>query len=171
MEIYLNYDCDIESSARENVWERFVTAISKVMILPNAEIQMMNPSLAQNQVNKPTGFLPNMTSGNLVTYTKEQVKELYAASGDTGRLKKRAFYLLIRGVLKSLVGWCDLRISENESRGKVEEGVISKQGEEEKKVQRNGNYSIQNQKQRKGLLVDGITKFNTDKPKNVIIFN
>jgi brefeldin A-inhibited guanine nucleotide-exchange protein len=40
VEIYLNYDCDVEATAKENIWERTMNAISKITSLhvdPNAQ--------------------------------------------------------------------------------------------------------------------------------------
>lgn len=56
------------------------------------------------------GAVPAITTANLTNFTRDQVRELYSASGDYAELKKRGLEVLVRGVLGPLVQWCNSRM-------------------------------------------------------------
>lgn len=177
LELYLNFDCDVESGARENIWERLVTGVSKVLSLQTPDSSQPQLGTAQNltyQSGSINGFLPAMTTASLTTFNKEQVKELYSSTGDTARMKKRGLALLVRGILKQVVLWCDLRIEANKlsfTNNVHQESPIAQEENELKKMASkvSSNFNaFQSQKQKKVLLSEGIAKFNSEKPKNVL---
>ncbi|ORY38126.1 Sec7-domain-containing protein [Rhizoclosmatium globosum] len=116
VDMYLNYDCDPETtSTRENLWERFVTLLSRVITTPGKSDPQSSPSTAHTQqlaaatantigATKNTVIRP-MTTQALTSYTKEQLRELYSTSGDFGELRKRGVEVLVRGVLGPVVSW------------------------------------------------------------------
>lgn len=179
LELYLNFDCDVESGARENIWERLVTGVSRVLSIQTPDSHLPQIGTAQNltyQSGSINGFLPAMTTASLTTFTKEQVKELYSSTGDTTRIKKRGLALLVRGFMKQVVLWCDSRIEADKLASPLnthQESPLPQDDEESKKMisRASSNFSaFQSQKLKKVVLSDGIIKFNTEKPKNVYIY-
>ncbi|KAI8852805.1 hypothetical protein BC829DRAFT_440418 [Chytridium lagenaria] len=194
VEIYLNYDCDLEATARENIWERLINTLGRVMtqhhaIDPNAANGSGKSGLdAANTAN--TGPIPPaITTATLTSFTKEQVKELYSSTGDYTELKKRGLELLVKGVLKPLTQWCKLksgqamdsdasRKSGDESNGGEKQekepslGLVV-EGEEPKRISRNVREddptAFETLKHRKQVLLEGIKRFNF-KPKKGIQF-
>lgn len=132
VEVYLNYDCDVEGGAGLNIWERIINALSKNMATPilpgnmtaasstltSSVLQTTDTlgsptfasSFAASNAVKSTLIPPALTTATLGTLTKEQVKELYSSQGDPVELKKRSLELLVRGILKPLVAWCNYGI-------------------------------------------------------------
>ncbi|KAJ3102351.1 guanine nucleotide exchange protein for ADP-robosylation factor [Phlyctochytrium planicorne] len=134
VEIYLNYDCDIEATARENIWERLVNTLGRVMTQhhgtdPNANTSNPNASTlkgtALESIAANGSLPPAITTATLTSFTKEQVKELYSSTGDYAELKKRGLELLVKGILKPLIQWCKLKA------GQVEGGDLSRKSGEE----------------------------------------
>jgi brefeldin A-inhibited guanine nucleotide-exchange protein len=186
VEIYLNYDCDLEATARENIWERLINALSKVMTTryatdPNQKDAPSIPA-AVSLTSGHDGLPPGLTTATLTTFTKEQVKELYSATGDFNELKKRGLELMVKGILRPLVAWCNAKapssnvaveseLKDSASPDKEKDtglGLI-KEGEE-KKPKVAGSIDdptqFQNLKHRKQVLLEGIKRFN-QKPKKV----
>ncbi|KAI9105732.1 hypothetical protein DFS34DRAFT_27501 [Phlyctochytrium arcticum] len=188
VEIYLNYDCDVEAGARENIWERLVNAMAKVMT------QHHEPSTApagsgttQNQTRGGT-IPPAITTANLTNFTKEQVRELYSSTGDYAELKKRGLELMVKGLLKPLVQWCNARASANGSGGLTEDDKgVRKSEDTDASIkldlvvdEENGKSTppaarrieddptaFENLKHRKQVLSEGIKRFNFKPKKGV----
>ncbi|KAI8920934.1 hypothetical protein DFJ77DRAFT_506560 [Powellomyces hirtus] len=187
VEIYLNYDCDVEAGARENIWERLINALAKVMT-QHYEPTVVNPAAQQSQQQsqqRGAGPTPAITTANLTSFTKEQVRELYSSTGDYGELKKRGLELMVRGVLRPLVAWCyersaalvapaesqeddkGVRKSE-EAEGSLKLGLVI--DEDGKKVAQPSKriaddpMAFETLKQKKQVLSEGIKQFNF-KPK------
>ncbi|KAJ3068402.1 guanine nucleotide exchange protein for ADP-robosylation factor, partial [Podochytrium sp. JEL0797] len=109
VEIYLNYDCDPESTtSRENIWDRFVMLLSRLVTQQHhASGVTSSPALGGGGGVSTIGSTKSavirpMTTQALTSLTKEQLKELYSTSGDFGELKKRGVEVLVRGVLAPL---------------------------------------------------------------------
>ncbi|KAI8592987.1 hypothetical protein BDZ88DRAFT_503867 [Geranomyces variabilis] len=183
VEIYLNYDCDVEAGARENIWERLINALAKVMT-QHYEASVPNPAAQQSQQQsqpRGSGGPPAITTANLTSFTKEQVRELYSSTGDYQELKKRGLELMVRGVLRPLVQWCNERAAtppsqeDDKTVRKSEEvdastklGLIidedgKKQTPAPKRVA-DDPTAFETLKQRKQVLSEGIKQFNF-KPK------
>ncbi|KAJ3341099.1 guanine nucleotide exchange protein for ADP-robosylation factor [Gonapodya sp. JEL0774] len=119
VEIYLNYDCDPEASGRENVWERMVNALSKVVSWTAIEALQQqqqqldkapgNSTLALQNFGVKAGFAPAITTATLTTLTKDQTREMFSIGGDYTELRKRTLEILVRGILAGLVSWCGTR--------------------------------------------------------------
>ncbi|KAJ3215780.1 guanine nucleotide exchange protein for ADP-robosylation factor [Dinochytrium kinnereticum] len=191
VEIYLNYDCDLEAGARENIWERLINTLGRVMTQhhsadPNATPASLKSGL---EPSASKGLIPPaITTATLTSFTKEQVKELYSSTGDYTELKKRGLELLVRGVLKPLVQWCKLKSGQADadvSRKSGEEGGLGSEkqekepslglvvdGEEPKRISRvreDDPTAFETLKHRKQVLLEGIKRFNF-KPKKGIQF-
>ncbi|KAJ3318645.1 guanine nucleotide exchange protein for ADP-robosylation factor, partial [Blyttiomyces sp. JEL0837] len=123
VEIYLNYDCDLEATARENIWERLITSLCKVLSTHDThhggaagggtgsgQVSPHRPGTEAGSAHSGS-MPPNLTTATLTSFTKEQVKELYSVTGDFADLKKKGLELLVKGILKSLVLWCDEKMS------------------------------------------------------------
>jgi brefeldin A-inhibited guanine nucleotide-exchange protein len=120
VEIFLNYDCDVEViAARENIWERFINSLCRLASQHHSSETLFSSSggsishpvssktsetssLASQSINLP----PAITTANMSNFTREQVKEIYSATGDYAELKKRSLEVIVRGILKQLVAWC-----------------------------------------------------------------
>ncbi|KAJ3127571.1 guanine nucleotide exchange protein for ADP-robosylation factor [Nowakowskiella sp. JEL0407] len=188
VELYLNYDCNVEGGARENIWERLISALSKVNMQyadPNSDKKdgssFSDTTSANGQVP------PAMTTATLVNFTKEQVKEMYSSSGDTAELKKRGLDVLVKGILKPLVTWCASRGAFSPGGESFTNGhntplspVRSVTEDPEDDDKRNSTSMLspkfiddptafETLKHRKQLMTDGIKRFNF-KPKKGIQF-
>jgi brefeldin A-inhibited guanine nucleotide-exchange protein len=117
VEIYLNYDCDEETSARENIWERLIVGLSKFLsqrMTPEKMPQKYQPSspapsfVASYLENTN---IPQITSENMSFLSKEQVRDIITNGGDFFELKKSVLELLSHGILASLVKWIKERSS------------------------------------------------------------
>ena len=169
VEIYLNYDCDVEAGARENIWERLIGATSKVMTTLYS-----NDSVSTAFVNIDSNGIPAITTATLTSFTKEQVKELYSSSGDYFELKKRGLEVLVRGVLNPLVVWCLARISSENVVSAVSEKIEDDSKlefkDEDLKVKIGDDpMAFKNKKHRKQIMIEGVKRFN-QKPKRGIQF-
>ena len=190
VEIYLNYDCDVEATERENIWERLINSLGKVMTLHQAVDSNLKDILTVHTgVVGQGGLPPGLTTATLTNFTKEQVKELYSATGDYNELKKRGLELLVKGILKPLVEWCvsktnvspllgmdaELKeISPLTSPEKEKESLGLIQDSDEYKKQKNAIIpnaddptQFQTLKFRKQALLEGVSRFNS-KAKKVI---
>jgi brefeldin A-inhibited guanine nucleotide-exchange protein len=199
VEIYLNYDCDLEASARENIWETFMNALSKVMTshYNSAEPTAAATAAANAAMNAPTPISQNLppaiTTATLTNFTKEQVKGLYSSSGDFVELKKRGLDLLVNGILKPLVEWCESKapksmVSRNADSIEAEVpstperekeaglGLVKDNDDITKKsnnalnmLREDDPTQFETLKHRKQMLMEGIKKFNF-KPKKGMQF-
>ncbi|KAI8812764.1 hypothetical protein BJ742DRAFT_552239 [Cladochytrium replicatum] len=183
VELYLNYDCDVDASVGENIWERLINALSKVTM------QFSDPSDARVNPSSPVSSLsgrasngqpPAITTATLTNFTKEQVKELYSSTGDLTELKKRGLELFVRGVLKPLVLWCQSRgafatqqrtgIELSPNRAVSEDASKELQDDDESGRRASSTRPLDDPtafesfKHRKQALVEGIRRFNF-KPK------
>ncbi|KAI9362470.1 hypothetical protein DFJ73DRAFT_620704 [Zopfochytrium polystomum] len=198
VEIFLNYDCDVEAtSAKENIWERLISSLSRALTLhhssdPSTTPHSQSPPQSRADPSVASGAIPippAITTANLATFTREQVRELYSSSGDYVELKKRALEVLVRGVLKPLVWWCTSRADANAlawlslnnaaaseaigDEGSNGELSLLEGGQEEAGrsnfVREDDPSQFETLRQRKQILLEGITRFNT-KPKKGIQF-
>lgn len=102
VEIYLNYDCDL--SGEENLWERLVIAIGRASTSgPTVSQPQIGPILPPPEISLASGF--SISTANLRTYTKDQARSLYMATGDEAEARGRATELIV-GVLAALYRYC-----------------------------------------------------------------
>ena len=66
VEVYLNYDCDAEATAKENICERMINALSKITSQHDVESSSIEQPLIQCYVNNGHGT-PALTINNLVS--------------------------------------------------------------------------------------------------------
>ena len=165
VEIYVNYDCDVEATAKENLWERLMNALAKVTS-QHVDVNAPVSPFVYCFVNSGNGT-PALTTNNLVMLSKEQVKDLFAVTGDAKELRKQGVALMRNGVLRSLMDWCtekaDPRKSEEKRSGHDRDGSV---GEDDSSSIKDDPTAIGNLKLRKQQLIEGIKKFNL-KPKKV----
>ena len=97
IEIYLNYDCDVDATDRENLWEAFLTALCNSI----TETYTHGPPLSPGSLaNKPVisdmhpQYPMSLTTNSLATFTKEQLKELFSVTGDNQKLKAKSQQLI-----------------------------------------------------------------------------
>ena len=112
IELYLNYDCDVNAKAHENLWERLVTSLARVMTgIPDGtpNDKPLPPSTITPYLDRVSTATVPLTVSQLVPLTKEQTKELYSPIGDLNELRLRLLDLLVGGILKPLASWCDER--------------------------------------------------------------
>ncbi|TPX47651.1 hypothetical protein SeMB42_g02638 [Synchytrium endobioticum] len=185
VEVYLNYDCDLEAGARENIWERLVNALGKVMTTHYAADPTQRDAAQVMAGNGPYGTAPAITTANLTNLTREQLRGLYSSTGDFIELKRRGLELMVNGLLKPLVDWCVARGGKpNDPSNESDEGFRKRKSddchereateglgllsEEEAKRRRQRNEDDPTQfeslKQRKQILMEGVRRFNF-KPK------
>ena len=181
VEIYLNYDCDVESGARENIWERLVTTLAKAL----AQRYDYTPSSTSNTfslsstVHSSNGVIPALTTANLVNFSRDQVRDLYSLTGDPNELKKSGLDLIVKGLLRSLVSWCQNRIKKESATQKQSDTASTDESDEKKGVgllnedikptMTDDPTAFENQKNKKKALMEGIKKFNV-KPKKGLQF-
>ena len=167
VEIYLNYDCDVEAGARENIWERLVNSLSKLLSQPIDPSQNGAYSVTANkQVPSINGMLPAITTATLSNLTKEQVRTLYSATGDSLELKRYGLELIVNGCLKPLSAWCDRKIKEEKLQAEKQANETKESGETSEEAKTKVQVDFKNLKQKKQTLTEGIEKFNA-KPKKV----
>ncbi|KAJ3296250.1 guanine nucleotide exchange protein for ADP-robosylation factor [Rhizoclosmatium sp. JEL0117] len=171
VEIYLNYDCDLEASAQENIWERLINTLSM-------SIQENNnaPNIPLSQITIPSGVSysngpPSLTTASLVTYSKDQIRELSSTTADHNELKRRGLELLVRGILKPLVSWIQAKLDADAKKAENAASANDKDAESGLNLLKEGDKPLvddptqfQNLKHRKQVLLEGIKRFNT-KPK------
>ncbi|KAH6598916.1 hypothetical protein BASA50_003422 [Batrachochytrium salamandrivorans] len=112
VEIYLNYDCDLEATAKENIWERMFFALEKIASQPidNSMPATFTPLVASSYVNVIPGSAPALTTSNLVALSRDQVRDMYSTTGDSREMKRRCLEFISRGILGPLVQWCQSRV-------------------------------------------------------------
>ena len=175
VEIYLNYDCNIDTGHEENIWERLVTKICKIMTT-NYSIDSSRQIVTAS--NPDESAKKNKFSENILNFTRKQVKQLYKSNGNYSELKKKGLVLLVEGILRSLLLWCleknDVSI-ENLSKS---ENVLLEESQDYQESDLSFDYDyIQNDdpiaflslKQRKVVIEDGIKRFK-ENPKKGILF-
>jgi brefeldin A-inhibited guanine nucleotide-exchange protein len=154
VELYLNYDCDMSTSPDENIWERLMNSLAQVM---TSTFTSNSDSPQFDFKQKIKDDMPNITTSNLVNYTKEQVRQLYLSHGDGNELKTRCLEFLTRGVLASLTQWCKDRVKSIETPTKTQE------------LETDDPIQFEMSKNKKVRLAEGIKIFNI-KPKKAIKF-
>lgn len=181
VEIYLNYDCDVESSARENIWERLIMGLSKFL--------SQRISADKNPVKQPpaspsivASFLentsiPQITSENMSFLSKEQVRDIITNGGDFFELKKGVLELLSRGILASLVKWIQerSRIESTVSEKAESEAILSPPAlalADEIKSMDSSTFgddplAFESMKQKKLSQLQGIQTFNVNCKKGI----
>lgn len=112
MEIYLNYDCDPEATAKENVWERLVGGLVRVANLQADGSAPPGTSVAPAGAESGKAESGFISTTHLAQLTKNEVKELYSSKGDFAELRRRALEVLVQSVLKGLVDWVRARQKE-----------------------------------------------------------
>ncbi|ORX43829.1 hypothetical protein BCR36DRAFT_360675 [Piromyces finnis] len=184
IEIYLNFDCSNQESARSNVWERLINALSK--LLNSRQQDTIQPLTPNNQStntsvsNLSNGNLPPaITTETLSSFTKEQVRDMYSSEGDYTELKKRGLDLLTNGILKKLVDFCKekvtaLELKKEQKLKEKEQQEKQEQQEQNKKLSFDSDSLMEQSyddptqfeeiKHKKQTLQEGIEKFNW-KPK------
>jgi len=183
IEIYLNFDCSNQESARSNVWERLINALSKLLNSRQQDSVPLTPVIQSSNSsasNLSNGNLPPaITTETLSSFTKEQVRDMYSSEGDYTELKKRGLDLLTNGILKKLVDFCKekvaaLELKEEQKLKEKEQKEQQEQQEQHKKFILDSDSIIDHSyddptqfeeiKHKKQSLQEGIEKFNW-KPK------
>ena len=167
VELYINYDCDIEASAKENVWERLSNTLSKILsqhIDPSQGVQLAPiVSYANHNPNET----PALTTTNLVQLTREQVRDLFSPVGEFLELKRIVLELLSRGILHQLAVWCDAkRDVKKETQEETKDDTEESRAEDASAAD---PKAFGNLKQKKQKILEGVKKFNI-KPKKGIQF-
>jgi brefeldin A-inhibited guanine nucleotide-exchange protein len=143
------------------------------------ELSSKTPSLTPPS-NLSIGNAPALSTASLTNFTKEQIKELYSATGDFNELKRQGLVVLVQGVLEPLVNWCNEKIEERVSSGdRSKDSLVA--GDEapspvyglELPIEGESRLSddpmaFENMKHRKMVLLEGIKRFNF-KPKKVFL--
>ncbi|KAJ3129512.1 guanine nucleotide exchange protein for ADP-robosylation factor [Physocladia obscura] len=180
VEIYLNYDCDLEATAQENIWERLITILSmSIQENNNAPANSVAGGVQTFTINSGLSYSngpPSLTTHSLFTYTKDQIRELHATIGDHNEIKRRSLELLVQGILKPLVSWvfqkadADAKMTGESSTGGSEkdhsDSSLGLLKDSENLTSRNTDdpAQFQNLKHRKQVLIEGVKRFNV-KPK------
>ncbi|KAJ3265244.1 guanine nucleotide exchange protein for ADP-robosylation factor [Chytriomyces hyalinus] len=176
VEIYLNYDCDLEASAQENIWERLVNTLS--MLVQESNTAQTGPA-ASSTITSGVSYAqgpPSLTTANLVAYTKEQLKELNSSTGDFKDLKKKGLDLMVRGLLKPLVSWITGKLENEAKKTESQPSSSEKDNDSGLGLLKEGDKmhvaaddptQFQNLKHRKQVLLEGIKRFNTKPKKGV----
>jgi brefeldin A-inhibited guanine nucleotide-exchange protein len=172
VELYLNYDCDVEATAKENIWERLMNALAKITS------QHVNQGKQERHLVQCYQHLghgtPALTTNNLLPLSREQVKELFSVDGDAEELRKQGVALMAVGVLKPLVGWCTSRVMKietvkNQDDKDEDNKPLVLVSEEETRTVVDDPTAIGFLKLRKQNVIEGVKKFNL-KPKKGIQF-
>ena len=151
VELYLNYDCDVTLSSEENIWERLIVSICQV--LTNSSTELFEPHQFDFSIAKIE--FPQVTTGSMSNYTRDQVRQLYLPTADTTELKMKLLDLLVRGVLQSLSIW-------GTSSNYVE--APSTGGPD---VESDDPTSFEHLKNKKSRLAEGIKLFNRNPEKAI----
>jgi brefeldin A-inhibited guanine nucleotide-exchange protein len=113
VELYVNYDCDVEATAKENIWERLINTISKTLSQhsegPAQTLAPFMPIGSFVSSGSHGNDTPALTTANLVALSRDQVRELFQQTGDMAELKRVGLDFLVEGVLNGIVTWCDLK--------------------------------------------------------------
>ncbi|KAI9031139.1 hypothetical protein DFJ74DRAFT_654753 [Hyaloraphidium curvatum] len=117
VEIYLNYDCDPEASGRENVWERMVSALARVVNRTESGAAGTPTSSTPTDKRPPgSGEQAFISTQHLAQLSKTEVSQLYSSKGDAAELRRRALEVLVTGVLGGLAEWVRSRRAEEDAR-------------------------------------------------------
>ena len=168
VELFLNYDCDAEATAKENIWERAINALSKITSQHVDSAQQELP-IINCFVNLGQHGSPALTTNNLVALNREQTKELLSLQGDAIELRKQAILVLSNTVLKSLSQWCEKRVPRQETKKveQSEEKSSKATGFEKESSSFDDPTAIRSLKQKKEHVIEGVKRFNK-KPKKGI---
>jgi brefeldin A-inhibited guanine nucleotide-exchange protein len=165
VEIFINYDCDVQSSAKENIWERLCLALSRILSQHDTN-QLPSSSLfipINSYVTGDSKDAPPLTTVNLVALSRDQVKELYSTNGDPVELKRECLRFLVGGILHPLGIWCDFM--SNQSKTKILPNTEDTEKEAPATLTIDADpETIGSQKQRKQAISEGVKRFNF-KPK------
>ncbi len=180
VEIYLNYDCDVESSARENIWERLILGLSKFLAQritsdrPPQKQVPVSPALVASFLENTN--IPQITSENMLFLSKEQVREIITNGGDFFELKKQVLELLSHGILASLWKWIKERSSVEVllSPNEPSESLVSPSltiSDDLKSIESStlgdDPLAFESMKQKKLLQLEGIQTFNINCKKGI----
>lgn len=183
VELFANYDCDVEASAKENIWERLISTVSKILSHHQPDSSNPQNSASFQPINCFTNpainnETPALTTTNLVALTREQVKELTIPNGDLVELKRVGTDFLVRGVLEPLVALCDsknfgaesskLGLTKTENDSEIEKPQMKENTSNSKVNADSVNFG--NMKLKKQAIIEGVKKFNI-KPKKVFFIN
>ncbi|KAH6598404.1 hypothetical protein BASA61_002874 [Batrachochytrium salamandrivorans] len=200
VELYLNYDCDVRSGPLENIWERLISALAKIITSPGDVYipEKLGASITSRGLfDWSKVSMPSLTTVALVSLTRDEVRELYLASGDANEIKLCVLELLVGGIMQPLISWCHDRIAagalvvEPTSAASASSGLQqSTDSPEEFADEKHKDYSagwsvaeigagyrrgvdspttFESQKHRKQAMVEGVKRFNY-KPKKGIQF-
>lgn len=178
IELYVNYDCNVEASSKENIWERLMNTLAKTLsqhIETSGQFSnsftLIQPFITQHG-NSET---PALTTSNLAVLTREQARELLLQTGDMNELKRVVLDFLVRGILNSLVDWADLKMRKHSN------GELAKLGVDKSETDKVGVITVTvqdfeeehadpeafgNMKLKKQTIIEGVKRFNF-KPKKV----
>lgn len=167
VELYLNYDCDVDAGAKENIWERTIQAICKVISQVNTN--SLQSGAYHHFVNlKITDF----SLSSIHSLSKEQIKDLYSQNGNYEDLRKSALEMLVKGIIRPMHKWCDIRKDQNEilvvehPREDTSLDIQAPSPHDDTDI-RDDPSAFENIMQKKQILNNGINLFNF-KPKNGI---
>ncbi|KAI8905469.1 hypothetical protein EDD86DRAFT_257459 [Gorgonomyces haynaldii] len=152
VELYINYDCDVDAGAKENIYERISNTVSRLLSEVDHSNQTQFTPIPSFMTQTPNE-VPALTTSNLVALTREQVKDLHSPNGDLQELKKMGLDFMVLGVLHPLAMWCD-SVRKND---KQEE---EKQQQELEQEEIADPQAIGNMKQRKQNITEGLNKNN-----------
>lgn len=172
VEIYLNYDCDVDGAEKENIWERLIGALSRILSQHTDANHATDKALftpISSYVQRGISDIPSLSTNNLQVLSKEQVRDLFQATGDMLELKKVGLELMVQGILRSLVVWLDMVKESKPSVTKPDTERVSESNEvqlstEESVEQGNDVTKFESMKMKKQTILQGIKLFNT-KPK------
>jgi brefeldin A-inhibited guanine nucleotide-exchange protein len=154
VELYLNYDCDVDAGAEANIWERFILSICQT--ITSNSVEMTEPHHFDFSVSPAT--MPAITTKSLSNYSKDQVRQLYLPTGDTAELKMKFLDLLVRGIMLSLSIWC-----------KDRQSALMATSHRPEDSEADDPVSFEMSKNKKTRLAEGIKLFN-QKPNRAIRF-
>lgn len=165
VEIYVNYDCDVTGSAKENIWERLVNTLAKILSQHNESnsSSQLSPFPIPSFISVHQNEMPALTTTNLVAHSRDQCRDLISSGGDSLELKRVAMCALVECVLKPIVLWCDSK------RDVTLLSVDSDDINESEKSTDSTEADLQavgNLKMRKQAISEGVNRFNF-KPKKV----
>jgi brefeldin A-inhibited guanine nucleotide-exchange protein len=183
VELYLNYDCDINGASNDNVWERLVGSLCKIMtqhVISASRSRGSTRDLAQipeaeAESNQPAEvFLPEITTEKLGLASRDQVRDFLAATGDVPEMKRKSLELIVNGILISLIRWITLKSKPEEK--KIEGSEDHDSQKLDLKIEDYNEPEILNPadpaafeilKHRKQIIADGIKLFNVNAKKGM----
>ena len=175
VELYLNYDCDVESGARENIWEHLASALAKA-ISQHGEAHGSSNYFGISSFSHVSGardLTPEMTTSNLTNFTREQVRDLYSLTGNIDEFRKCGTDLIVNGILKPLTIYCQDRIKIQTTPAEIDTMAAANSNEGLNEIDKKSGKEVSDDpaafeefKIRKKALIEGIKQFNS-KPKKV----